>query len=72
MAIGNRFPKLRIDPATFEKHKTTLLLTGAASGVGAGALFLIDALGFVGDAVAETTETLEKLTVVIEEATDAE
>jgi len=64
MNIGNRFPKLRINPETFEKHKSTLLLTGAASVVGSGALFLIDALGFVGE--------VEKVTDLIEEVVDAE
>ncbi len=64
MDIGNRFPKLRIKPETFEKHKSTLLLTGAASVVGSGAMFLIDALGFVGEA--------EKVADVIEEIADAE
>lgn len=67
MNIGNRFPKLRINPETFEKHKSTLLLTGAASVVGSGALFLIEALGFVGEA-----ENVTNVLNVIEEGTDTE
>ena len=69
MNIGNRFPKLRINPETFEKHKSTLLLTGAASVVGSGALFLIDALGFVGET---SSPAIGKLAVVREEVADAE
>lgn len=64
MNLANRFPKLRIKPETFEKHKSTLLLTGVASVVGSGALFLIDALGFVGET--------EKIVVIVEEVVDAE
>jgi hypothetical protein len=47
--IGSRFPRLQVKPETFEKHKATLLLTAAASAAGSGAMFLINALGFVKD-----------------------
>ncbi len=49
MSLGERFPKLMVTQETFDKRKGTLLLTAIASTIGTGALFVVDALGFVGE-----------------------
>ncbi len=68
MNLGERFPKLQVTQETFDKRKSTLLLTGIASLVGTGAMWAFDALGFVG----ETEGGKDTFEDVVEEVLDAE
>ena len=68
MNLGERFPKLLVTQETFDKRKSTLLLTGIASLVGTGAMWAWDALGFVG----EPGESKDTLGDIVDEVVEME